>query len=110
MPRFLAILNGSAGDIDRVGLTEQQQADFMTAWSAWAQAHQTALIDPGAPLFRKRRVTADGVEEFEDAKVAYAVVEADSHDDAVRILGEHPHLTLFRGNSIEVIECPAILD
>ena len=108
MGTYLAILNGAAGEADKAELTDQQQSDFMAAWAAWALAHERALVDPGAPLFRKKRVTADRVEDFEDAKVAYAVVEAESHDDAVRIFGEHPHLTLTDGNSIEVIECPAI--
>jgi hypothetical protein len=35
-------------------------------------------------------------------------VEADSHDEAVRIFSGHPHLELLRGNSIEVIECPSV--
>jgi len=71
-------------------------------------ANQNALIDPGAPLYTKKVVTSQGVEEFTDAKVAYAIVEAGSHDEAVRILSEHPHLSLMRGNSIEVLECSSV--
>ncbi len=108
MGTFLAILNGAADQNDKAELTDPQQAEFLAAWAAWASAHEGSLVDPGAPLFRKKRVSAHGVEDFEDAKVAYAVVEAETHDEAVRILGEHPHLSLIAGNSIEVIECPTI--
>lgn len=108
MGKFLAILNGAADENDRAELTEEQQAEFMTAWAAWANTHAGSLIDPGAPLFRKKRVSARGVEDFVDAKVAYAVAEAETHDAAVRIFSDHPHLRLVAGNSIEVIECPAI--
>jgi hypothetical protein len=45
---------------------------------------------------------------FDDPNVAYLLVEAESHDAAIQTLSEHPHLALVRGNSIEVIECPAI--
>jgi hypothetical protein len=53
-------------------------------------------------------VTSQGVEYFTDTKVAYAIVEADSHERAVRIFAEHPHLSLSEGNSIEILECPAV--
>ena len=81
----------------------------MNAWASWAQANEEALVDPGAPLnVAKKVVTALGVEDFTDSKTAYTVVRADSHDEAVRISSEHPHLKLFRGNSIEVLECPPL--
>jgi hypothetical protein len=108
MGRFLAVFNGVADETGKAELTEQQQRDFMSAWAAWAQAHERALVDPGAPLNAKKLVTAQGVEDFTDAKVAYAIVEVDSHDEAVRVFSEHPHLDLFPGNSIAVLECPPL--
>jgi len=72
------------------------------------EGHEDALIDPGSPLFMKKVVTSQGVEDFTDAKVGYAIVQADSHDEAVRIFSAHPHLWLIEGNSIEVLECPSV--
>jgi len=108
MGKFLAILNGSADEESKVGLSEQQQTEFMSAWASWAQAHESALVDPGSPLYRKKLITTVGVEDFTDAKVAYAILAAESHDDAVRIFAGHPHLGLDPGNSIAVMECPEI--
>lgn len=108
MARFLAIYNGAATDNQKRDISPDEQQAFMVAWGTWAQAHEHALLDPGAPLFRKRVLTSTGVEEFEDSKTGYAIVEAPSHDDAVAIFSSHPHLTLSSGNSIEVIECPTI--
>jgi hypothetical protein len=48
----------------------------MSAWASWAQAHQQALVDPGAPLYMKKLVTTHGVEDFTDSKTGYAIVEA----------------------------------
>ena len=64
-------------------------------------------VDWGTTNRRAYLIDSSGkqTDEFEDAKVAYAIIEADTHDEAVRIVGEHPHLTLIHGNSIEVIEC-----
>ncbi|GGD06534.1 hypothetical protein [Nocardioides daphniae] len=108
MGTYLAIYLGAAETGSGDEISAERQSEFMAAWAAWAQAHVDALIDPGAPLFRKKVVTSTGAREFTDAKVGYALVEAPSHDEAVRIFSEHPHLTLHDGNSIEVLECPAI--
>lgn len=56
----------------------------------------------------KKPVTAHGVEDSTDSKSGYVIVEADSHGDAVQMFAEHPHLQLHPGNSIEVLECPAM--
>ncbi len=106
MGRFLALFNGAADEVSKAELTEQQQMEFIHAWASWAQANEKALIDPGAPLNTKKLVTAQRVEDFTDALTGYAIVEADSHDEAVQIFSGHPHLGLFAGNSIAVLECP----
>jgi hypothetical protein len=54
-------------------------------------------------------VTAHGVEDFTDSRTGYAIVEVASHDEAVQILAQNPHLRLHSGNSIEVLECPPAL-
>jgi hypothetical protein len=108
MTKFLAIYNGAADDADKSELSDERRAAFMNAWGAWAQANSGALVDVGSPLFRKKKVTAEGSEDFMDRKTGYAVVEAESHDQAAQIFSEHPHLTLMNGNWIEVLECPPI--
>ena len=108
MTRFLAIYNGAADESAKGRISEAQQSSFLIAWAAWAQAHQQALVDPGAPLRMKKLVTAQGVEDVTDSKTGYAIVEARSHDEAVQVFAEHPHLRLMAGNSIEVLECPPV--
>lgn len=83
MTRFLAIYHGAADQAEKQQLSEDQQAEFMSAWASWAQTHQHAFVDPGAPLYLKKRVTTHGVEDFTDSKTGYAIVEAASHDEAV---------------------------
>ncbi|MGW6268905.1 hypothetical protein [Streptomyces sp. NPDC055060] len=106
MGKFLAVLNGAADNTDKATFTEQQQSEFMNAWAAWAQKHEHALVDPGTPLFRKKLVTAQGVEDFTDTKTGYAIVEAENHEEAARFFSDHPHIAVMSGNSIEVLECP----
>ncbi|BCJ55476.1 hypothetical protein Asp14428_69510 [Actinoplanes sp. NBRC 14428] len=47
-----------------------------------------------------------GSDDFTDSKTGYTIVEAASQDEADGIFAEHPHLRLFQGNWIEVLECP----
>ncbi|MEU1885883.1 hypothetical protein [Micromonospora sp. WMMD987] len=108
MSRFLALYHGAADDAAKSEVSDEQQAAFMNAWARWAQDHEGALVDNGAPLFRKKRVTAGGSDDFTDSKTGYAIIEANSHDEAVRIFSGHPHLRLFPGNWIEVLECPPL--
>lgn len=107
MMQFLAIYHGAADQLEKRQLSEDEQSEFINAWALWAQSHQHSLVDPGAPLYLKKLVTAHGVEDFTDSKTGYTIVEAASHDEAVQIFAEHPHLLLHSGNSIEVLECPA---
>lgn len=107
MTRFLAIYHGAADQLEKRQLSADQQVEFMNAWATWAQSHQHSLVDPGAPLYRKKLVTAGGVKDFTDSKTGYAIVKAGSHEEAVQIFAEHPHLLLHLENSIEVLECPA---
>lgn len=107
MARFLAIYHGAADPLEKGQLSEEQQAEFMSEWASWAQSHEHALVDPGAPIFLKKLVTSRGVEDFTDSKTGYAIVQAESHEEAAQVFAEHPHLRLHPGNSIEVLECPA---
>ena len=106
MGKFLVIFNGAAGESDKAALSESRQTEFINAWVAWAASNDGALLGSGAPLNAKKRLTSDGVEEFRGTKTGYSLVQANSHDEAVQMLAQHPHLGLFAGNSIEVLECP----
>lgn len=106
MATFLGILNRSADSSTAPEFTEEQQREFMAEWARCAQVAGSALVDPGRPLFRKRRVTSHDVEPLEDTRVAYMILSTPSHDAAVDLVRRHPHLSLDRGNSIDVVGCP----
>ena len=95
MPRYLALFIGAASDEQKSeGLPEEESARFMDAWAKWAEKHQTAIVDHGAPLGPTKRADAAGITDTKNMLVAYAIVEAASHQDAARIFEENPHITL----------------
>ncbi len=77
----------------------------MTAWGQWVQEHQKAIVVPGSPLGTTRLVNEQGISKTTNGLCAYVVVQAKSHDEAARMFINHPHFTLFPGDSVEVMEC-----
>ena len=35
----------------------------------------------------------------------YVIIEADSHEAAAKLFEDHPHFSIFPGDSVEIMEC-----
>lgn len=77
----------------------------MLAWGQWVETHEAAIVDTGAPLGKTKRISGQGIADMKNAMVAYAIVQADSHQAAARLFEKHPHFMIFPGESVEVMEC-----
>ncbi len=106
MGKYLAIYHGAASAEQKQEISSEQSQAFMQAWAEWAEANKEASVDPGSPLSKTKLLTSEGTADSSNTMTGYAIVEASSHEEAVKIFSTHPHLTLMYGNSIEVIECP----
>jgi hypothetical protein len=49
-------------------------------------------------------VSQKGIESIKNNVTGYIVVQAESHDDAARLFENHPHFTIFPGDSVEIME------
>jgi hypothetical protein len=78
---------------------EKMQAD----WKKWMSEHSTMFVDTGAGVGKTKRVTGQGDADTRNDIMLYAIVEAESHDAAVKAFHNHPHLTIPQ-SSIEVME------
>lgn len=109
MPRYLAIYIGTATarqKAEQAGAVTPEAAQAgMAAWSDWVTRHSASIIDVGSPLGKTKRVSSDGVTDIANQDVAYVIVEAESHAAAAALFLEHPHFTIFPGDSVEVMEC-----
>ena len=111
MKKFLALYIGTpegrvrAGwdDMDDAG-RESRQKEAFDAWAAWGSAHAVNIVDGGAPVGRTKRAGPDGIADIRNAITAYTIVEAEDHDAAARMFENHPHFTLFPGDSVEIME------
>ena len=110
MKKFMVLYMASGADFERMmkSSTPEQQKKGMEGWMAWMGANQTSLIDGGAPLGKTKRVDSHGASDARNEVGGYSIVQADSHDAAVKIIGkDHPHLQM-PGAWIEIVEIMAI--
>lgn len=112
MKRFLAIYMGSADGFERAGWNKldsvarkAREAEGMKAWMDWATAHAGQIVDGGSPLGKTKRADRDGITDTRNAMTAYTIVEAETFEAAAALFADHPHLTIFPGDSVEIMEC-----
>jgi len=80
-----------------------KEQEGIAAWKAWAEKHHAAVSVMGGPLGKTKRITARGVADVSNEMGAFAVVRAESHAAAAKLFENHPHFTIFPGESVEVM-------
>jgi len=80
-----------------------KEQEGIAAWKAWMEQHREAVSTMGGPLGKTKKITERGIEDVSNALGAFMVVRADSHEAAVKLFENHPHFTIFPGESVEVM-------
>jgi hypothetical protein len=75
----------------------------MAAWKAWAEKHKAAISVMGGPLGKTKKITKSGIADVGNELGAFMAVRAESHEAAARLFENHPHFTIFPGESVEVM-------
>jgi hypothetical protein len=112
MKKFLAIYIGTAStpkgsewhnmDAEK---RKKLEASGIKAWGEWMMANQGAVVDQGGPLGKTKRTAAQGVSDTKNSMTGYVIVHAESHEAAAGMFENHPHFTIFPGDSVEIMEC-----
>ncbi|HEU4347976.1 MAG TPA: hypothetical protein VFR35_09315 [Actinoplanes sp.] len=103
MSKFICLYRGPATPMD--DFTPEQSAEQMAAWGAWMERVGSALVDAGAPFGARVAVADDGSSPAPSDQNGYSILEADSLDDAAKLLDRHPFLSEGKGRfSVEVYE------
>ena len=107
---FLAVFLGSKTSPKFAAWTALPEAERrakeregMAGWKAWVEKHQGAIVAMGGPLGKTKKVGQGGIEDVSNAMGAFTVVRADSHEAAAKLFENHPHFTIFPGESVEVM-------
>ena len=80
-----------------------REREGMAAWKAWVEKNQAAVSAMGGPLGKTKKVTPRGIEDVSNEMGAFMVVRAESHEAAAKLFENHPHFTIFPGESVEIM-------
>jgi hypothetical protein len=58
-----------------------------------------------SPLGKTKRASPEGITDIENSMTGYVIVQAESHEAAVKLFENHPHFTICPGDSVEIMEC-----
>ncbi len=110
MKKFLAVYTGTPEGMEKwmqinAANRQQKEKKGMQAWGQWLEKNSRSLVDTGAPLGKTKKVDAKGISDIRNQMAAYAIVQAESHEDAAKIFLNHPHFTIFPGDGVEIMEC-----
>ncbi|HLG84686.1 MAG TPA: hypothetical protein VKY22_27085 [Bradyrhizobium sp.] len=75
----------------------------MAAWHGWVDKHKAAIVEMGGPLGKTKKVDVGGIADISNDLGGFTVVRADSHEAAARLFEDHPHFSIFPGQSVEIM-------
>jgi hypothetical protein len=93
----------AAWDALSEGDRRAKEREGIAAWKAWVEKHHAAIVSMGGPLGKTKKVTQRGVDDASNDMGAFTVVRADSHEAAAKLFDNHPHFSIFPGDSVEIM-------
>src|SRR3989344_6757347 len=105
MKKFLAVYLGTPEKMMAWKPDEATMKKGMEQWSKWAMDNVASIVDNGSPLGKTKRIDKNGITDTKNALGAWVVVQAESYDDAAKLFLNHPHFTIFPGESVAIMEC-----
>ena len=108
IPRFLAVYTMKPEDLASFRSLPKAEQDAIDAqgvrlWAAWEERNAASILDRGGMVGKTTRVTKHGVTEARNPFCGYLVVEAQTADAAARLFLDHPHLTVFPGDGVDIM-------
>lgn len=108
MPRFLAVYTIKPEDVARFRALPKSEQDAIDAvgvkqWAEWEKSNAAAIIDPGVMVGKTKRVTRDEIADATNPFCGYIIIEARTIEDAARLFTNHPHITVFPGDGIDIM-------
>lgn len=112
MKKYLAVYTGSPegeghkrwGAMDETTRKKQEKAG-MEAWGNWVTKNKKSIVEMGSPVGKTKQINSKGVSDIRNNIAAFTVVQAENYEAAAQLFLEHPHFTIFPGDSVEIMEC-----
>ncbi|RKG64864.1 hypothetical protein D7V80_25290 [Corallococcus sp. CA054B] len=75
----------------------------VAAVKAWDEKHRDVIVYEGGPLGKTKRTSLEGVADVVNELTVFVVVRAPSHEAAARLFENHPHMTIFPCDAVDVM-------
>ncbi|MEZ5845101.1 MAG: YciI family protein [Hyphomicrobiaceae bacterium] len=108
MPRFVAVYTIKPEDVVAFRArprSEQEAIDStgLKAWKEWNERNADAIVAADVMVGRTRRVTQSGIADAQNQIAGFVIIEAADIDAAACLFQDHPHITVFPGDGIDVM-------
>lgn len=108
MPRFLAVYTMKPEDFARFRRLSKAEQDAIDAegipkWIAWEERNAAAIVSRGGMVGKTTRVTRNGIASASNPICGYLIVEAETAEAAAAMFVDHPHITVFPGDGVDIM-------
>ena len=108
MNRFLAVYTMKPEDLAAFRArpeSEQEAIDTagLKAWEEWNRRNAAAIIATDVMVGKTKRVTRSGIADAQNQICGFLTVEAADIAAAASLFKDHPHITIFPGDGIDVM-------
>ena len=108
MPRFVAVYTMQPEALvafRALPKSEQDAIDArgLKAWEAWDKRNAAALVAGDVMAGKATRVTTAGIAPAQNQIAGFRIVEAADIAAAAQMFQDHPHITIFPGDGIDVM-------
>ena len=108
MPRFVAVYTMKPEDVAAfraLPKSEQEAIDNkgLSAWEEWSKRNSAAIVATDIMVGKTSRVTKAGIADAQNQIAGFLIVEATDITAAAGLFQDHPHITVFPGDGIDVM-------
>jgi hypothetical protein len=75
----------------------------LKAWEEWSERNAAAIIATDVMVGKTKRVTKSGIADAQNQIAGFLIVEAADIAAAAALFQDHPHITIFPGDGIDVM-------
>ena len=109
MPHFLAVYTMTRADLRKFRAMPKAEQDAVDAkglpeWEEWDKRHAASIVNQGGMVGKTTRITRDGViAPATNDFCGYIIVEAETAEAAARLFADHPHISTFPGDGVDIM-------
>jgi hypothetical protein len=108
LPRFVAVYTMKPEDVAAFRARPKSEQDSidkagLKAWKEWNKRNAAAIVATDVMVGKTRRVTKTGIAAAQNQIAGFLIVEAADIGAAAGLFQDHPHITIFPGDGIDIM-------